>query len=469
MGYIQQSDVKKIYAYLTQLGKEKIISGDTIDFQVKYFSLHDDDINYIIASKLSGTTYNIPKSGFIPNITGDDNICLPAISDATFLEKNKLFDITSTTLEVKYKITPNKTVIYENDVVTFTIETENVDNGTVLNWSNIGTSIASDFVENIINGTVTIMSDMATFSLKAKYDTIVETNGESIIINLKNQAGDILATAPQVVVYDLPRIIGGVIPTCLNNGTDKLKIQIISPSGGAGGPCKWKAEAIDINGNAITLPDPNIYSVKQVNETYDFPTKFLNTNVYYRIYLIDSQGNENVIYITTTTCAVSVGNLILKVEPTNITTIGSVGSYDGFSTNILIGEARNFDFIATLTKSDGSAITLSEQNSVSFKLTKDLNFDNYVDINAAFGPFIDTTVYSFANNVTSNATNTFIQKKISFKVVRTNNGLTKPIGGSNSFATQQFFSIKLKLNNIIGSATVQNDTLTISGIKFIWS
>ena len=93
MGYIQQSDVKKIYAYLTQTGKEKIISGDTIDFQVKYFSLHDEDINYIIASKTSGTTYNIPKSGFIPNITGDDNICLPNISDATFLDKNKLVGI----------------------------------------------------------------------------------------------------------------------------------------------------------------------------------------------------------------------------------------------------------------------------------------------------------------------------------------------------------------------------------------
>jgi hypothetical protein len=93
MGYIQQSNIKKIYAYLTQLGKEKIISGDTIDFQVKYFSLHDEDINYIIASKTSGTTYNIPKSGFIPDITGDDNICLPNISDATFLEKNKLVGI----------------------------------------------------------------------------------------------------------------------------------------------------------------------------------------------------------------------------------------------------------------------------------------------------------------------------------------------------------------------------------------
>jgi hypothetical protein len=90
MGYIEKSDLKKIYGYLTQTGKEKILTGDTVDFEVKYFSLHDEDINYLIASKTSGLTFNIPKSGFIPDITGDINNCLPNISDATYLEKNRL-------------------------------------------------------------------------------------------------------------------------------------------------------------------------------------------------------------------------------------------------------------------------------------------------------------------------------------------------------------------------------------------
>jgi len=90
MGYIKQSDNKKIYAYLTQLGKERFITGELEDFQIKYFSLHDDDINYYIASKnISAATYNIPKSGFISDVTGDDDICLSNVSDATLL-KNKL-------------------------------------------------------------------------------------------------------------------------------------------------------------------------------------------------------------------------------------------------------------------------------------------------------------------------------------------------------------------------------------------
>jgi hypothetical protein len=93
MGYIQQSDTKKIYAYLTQEGKNKIITGDTIDFQIKYFTLHDDDVNYNVSSKLNLTTYNTLKSGFIPDVTGDNNNCLANVIDADRLEKNKLVGI----------------------------------------------------------------------------------------------------------------------------------------------------------------------------------------------------------------------------------------------------------------------------------------------------------------------------------------------------------------------------------------
>jgi len=37
MGYISQSNTKKIHAYLTQTGKEKLITGNTTDFQVNIF------------------------------------------------------------------------------------------------------------------------------------------------------------------------------------------------------------------------------------------------------------------------------------------------------------------------------------------------------------------------------------------------------------------------------------------------
>lgn len=130
MGYIQQSNTKKIYAYLTQLGKEKIISGDTIDFQVQYFSLHDEDINYIIASKTNGTTYNIPKSGFIPDITGDSDICLPAISDATFLEKNKLVGIIEPPQPPQGNISATVQGTCSTDGETFQINVTNAQGGT---------------------------------------------------------------------------------------------------------------------------------------------------------------------------------------------------------------------------------------------------------------------------------------------------------------------------------------------------
>jgi hypothetical protein len=90
MGYIQQSNTKKIYAYLTQKGKQNFITGDTKDFQVAYFSLHDEDVNYKISAQLtSPSTYNTLKSGFISDITGDNDFCSPNISENILL-KNKL-------------------------------------------------------------------------------------------------------------------------------------------------------------------------------------------------------------------------------------------------------------------------------------------------------------------------------------------------------------------------------------------
>lgn len=92
MGYIQQSDIKKIHAYLTQKGKEKFITGDTVDFQVAYFSLHDEDVNYKIASQLiSASTYNTLKSGFISDITGNNDFCSPNISESALLKNNLIY------------------------------------------------------------------------------------------------------------------------------------------------------------------------------------------------------------------------------------------------------------------------------------------------------------------------------------------------------------------------------------------
>lgn len=84
MGFIPQSNTKILYAYLTQLGRKYVLDGNKEDFQIEYFSLHDEDTNYQISSNfISGSTYNLLNSGDVPDFTGDSNSCLPSISEAS--------------------------------------------------------------------------------------------------------------------------------------------------------------------------------------------------------------------------------------------------------------------------------------------------------------------------------------------------------------------------------------------------
>jgi hypothetical protein len=88
MGFIQQSNTKKIYAYLTQYARQQILDGNEADFTVKYFSLHDNDVNYKISANLVNNSYNTLPSGFVPDITGDNDGCLLSIANGIQLENS---------------------------------------------------------------------------------------------------------------------------------------------------------------------------------------------------------------------------------------------------------------------------------------------------------------------------------------------------------------------------------------------
>ena len=84
MGFIPQINTKTLYAYLTPKGREYIVDGDKQDFQIAYFTLHDDDVNYFVSSNISaGTTYYTLPSGFVPDITGDADTCIKSIAEGT--------------------------------------------------------------------------------------------------------------------------------------------------------------------------------------------------------------------------------------------------------------------------------------------------------------------------------------------------------------------------------------------------
>lgn len=87
MGYIASSSTKTFYAYLTQEGR-RIFLSEPQNFKIEFFSLHDNDVNYQITSKiLNDLDYNKLRKGFMPDITGDIDDCIRSISQATRVDE----------------------------------------------------------------------------------------------------------------------------------------------------------------------------------------------------------------------------------------------------------------------------------------------------------------------------------------------------------------------------------------------
>ena len=99
---------------------------------------------------------------------------------------------------VNYTITPNNTNITEGNTITYTVTTTNIANGTILYWTNSGTTGSSQ-------GTVTINSNSGTFTI-ATTATNTYDGTRTVIANLRSVSytGSIVATANTVSVIDQP-------------------------------------------------------------------------------------------------------------------------------------------------------------------------------------------------------------------------------------------------------------------------
>ena len=84
-----------------------------------------------------------------------------------------------------YAISPNVTSINEGGTVTWTITTTNVASGTVLYWSNVGTTVGADFDDGLNGGTVTITAGSSTTIVKTLVNDLSTEGSESIIIRLR--------------------------------------------------------------------------------------------------------------------------------------------------------------------------------------------------------------------------------------------------------------------------------------------
>ena len=110
MGFVPSSSTVQLYAYFTQYARDRVINGTKEDVQARYFSLHDDDVNYLVTSNSDGTTNQPLTSGFVPDITGDNDTCVKSISKSRSLIGNMLTGTTQ--IVVPPPITTSPTVVY---------------------------------------------------------------------------------------------------------------------------------------------------------------------------------------------------------------------------------------------------------------------------------------------------------------------------------------------------------------------
>lgn len=90
MSFVSSSDTITIKAYLTKKGKQHYFSGDDKDIIVKYITFGDDDANYFISSSIKlDDKPNRLSTGFIPDLSGDDERCIYNLANGVDI-KNKI-------------------------------------------------------------------------------------------------------------------------------------------------------------------------------------------------------------------------------------------------------------------------------------------------------------------------------------------------------------------------------------------
>jgi hypothetical protein len=99
-----------------------------------------------------------------------------------------------------YSISPSTASVDEGGNVTFTVITTGITNGTVLYWTNDGTSSAADFSDNINSGSFTVIDGLAAITATISKTIVADTTtegSETMIINLRTESasGTIVATS----------------------------------------------------------------------------------------------------------------------------------------------------------------------------------------------------------------------------------------------------------------------------------
>ncbi len=107
------------------------------------------------------------------------------------------------TITSTYSISPSVSSVDEGASVVFTVTTTDVADGTVLYWTNSGTTVSADFDDTANDGTITITSNSGTIPRTLLLDAVGSEN-ETVILQLRtgSVSGPIVATSGTVSVID---------------------------------------------------------------------------------------------------------------------------------------------------------------------------------------------------------------------------------------------------------------------------
>jgi hypothetical protein len=178
MGFVPSSSTIQLYAYFTEYAREKIFNGVVDDFKVTQFSLHDEDINYLISKETIGvdssgnTLYNTLKSGFLPDITGDIDSCVKSNKSSIVFGRNMLTGTTQVSTPVVFGCT-NPLATNYNPLATVDDNSCTIPSGSRI---------------------LTIGFDLASFNQPLPADSNKNHN-HSFQVNLKALAGDTTGNA----------------------------------------------------------------------------------------------------------------------------------------------------------------------------------------------------------------------------------------------------------------------------------
>jgi hypothetical protein len=120
-----------------------------------------------------------------------------------------------------YSVSPSATLVNEGNTITYTVNTSGVANGTVLYWTNSGTTSAQDFTSNTNSGSFTVSADLGSIVRQLSSDLTTE-GSETIILQIRTGSisGPVVATSSIVTITDI-----SVTPVSVTITTGTLSID----------------------------------------------------------------------------------------------------------------------------------------------------------------------------------------------------------------------------------------------------